>query len=82
MVDDRATANITGSSADDTSFYNTVISALRAAEGKDDEGNPNGDGLSSYSSVGSSVWASAHGGGYGSTAPTMVTTDIVSVKID
>lgn len=49
----------------DTSFWNLVASAYNA------------DGeLSSYSTVGSSVFVSAPGGQYGTTSPAIITTDV------
>lgn len=71
-------AQISGSDPSNSSFYHVTISALSANESRDPN-NSNirtGDVLSSYSSVGSSVWVSAHGGEYGETYPAMVTTDI------
>ncbi|MCD8522900.1 MAG: Ig-like domain-containing protein [Saccharospirillaceae bacterium] len=65
----RLSAHIAGVEAEASSFYQTVISALNA-----DADNP----LSSYSSVGASVWVSAPGGEYGFDAPAMITTDLTS----
>ncbi|GLS28065.1 S8 family serine peptidase [Marinibactrum halimedae] len=69
-------AQIAATEPSNASFYHTTISALSAAESVDENGNKNGDLLSSYSTVGSSVWVSAHGGEFGSNNPAMVTTDI------
>ena len=63
----RLSANIAGVEPEASSFYQTVISAVNA-----DAANP----LSSYSSVGASVWVSAPGGEYGSSSPAMITTDL------
>ncbi|MGF1739263.1 S8 family serine peptidase [Photobacterium satsumensis] len=48
-----------------SSYWNTVVSALNAD-----------GGLSSYSTVGASVFVSAPGGEYGTASPAMVTTDL------
>ncbi|GLS28063.1 S8 family serine peptidase [Marinibactrum halimedae] len=69
-------AQVAATEPSNASFYHTTISALSAAESKDANGNKNGDLLSSYSTVGSSVWISAHGGEFGEDDPAMVTTDI------
>ncbi|ASP38854.1 hypothetical protein CHH28_09245 [Bacterioplanes sanyensis] len=61
-------ANTTG---DNSTFYYTVVSALAA-----DADTP----LSSYSSVGSSIWVSAPGGEYGGRHPAMITTDLTSCE--
>lgn len=63
----RLSANIAGVEPEASSFYQTVISAVNA-----DAANP----LSSYSSVGASVWVSSPGGEYGSSSPAMITTDL------
>ena len=69
-------AQIAGSEPSNSSFFHTTISALSAGESLDDQNLPNGDILSSYSSVGASVWVSAHGGEYGEDYPAMITTDL------
>ncbi|PVZ63414.1 tandem-95 repeat protein [Pelagibaculum spongiae] len=63
----RLTAHVAGIEPMSSSFYETVISALNAT-----------GTLSSYSSVGSSVWATAPGGEYGFNQPAMITTDVQS----
>lgn len=63
----KLSASMAGNEPMSSSFYQTVISALNA-----DADNP----LSSYSSIGSSVWVSAPGGEYGQDAPAMITTDL------
>ncbi|GLS24917.1 S8 family serine peptidase [Marinibactrum halimedae] len=69
-------AQIAATEPSNASFYHTTISALSAAESEDENGNKTGDLISSYSTVGSSVWISAHGGEFGDANPAMVTTDI------
>lgn len=68
-------AQVAASEPSNTSFYHTTISALSAGENKV-AGQGDGDLLSSYSTVGASVWVSAHGGEFGDDDPAMVTTDI------
>ncbi|WP_394202405.1 S8 family serine peptidase [Marinagarivorans algicola] len=68
-------AQVAASEPSNASFYHTTISALSAGENSV-EGQGDGDLLSSYSTVGASVWVSAHGGEYGEDNPAMVTTDI------
>ena len=68
-------AQVAASEPSNASFYHTSISALSAAENRV-AGQKDGDLLSSYSTVGASVWVSAHGGEYGDDDPAMVTTDL------
>ncbi len=63
----RLSAHITGAEPESSSFYQTVISAVNANAA---------DPLASYSSIGASVWVSAPGGEYGTSAPAMITTDL------
>jgi subtilisin family serine protease len=63
----RLSANIAGAEPESSSFYQTVISAVNANAA---------DPLSSYSSVGASVWVSSPGGEYGSSSPAMIATDL------
>jgi subtilisin family serine protease len=59
--------HIANNTGDNSTFYYTVVSALAA-----DADTP----LSSYSSVGSSIWVSSPGGEYGWRHPAMITTDL------
>ncbi|WP_158224636.1 S8 family serine peptidase [Agaribacterium haliotis] len=68
-------AQVAASEPSNASFYHTTISALSAGENRV-SGRGDGDVLSSYSTVGASVWVSAHGGEYGDDNPAMVTVDI------
>ncbi|WP_396588420.1 S8 family serine peptidase [Bermanella sp. R86510] len=65
--DESLSANIAGTEPDASSIYHTIVSALNA-----NAQSP----LSSYSTVGASVWVSAPGGEYGQDAPAMITTDV------
>jgi len=67
IKDQRLSASLSVTEPEASSIYRTVVSALNASAQSP---------LSSYSTVGASVWVSAPGGEYGQTAPAMITTDV------